>query len=79
MARVKVPNTIGRFIRLPEESADGQGRPEVRLVRVEEIIAANLDELFPGKEIVGELRLPGDAQRGLRDRGGRGRGPASRL
>jgi polyphosphate kinase len=50
MARVKVPNTIDRFIRLPEESPDG-GRPEVRLVRVEEVIAANLDELFPGKEV----------------------------
>jgi polyphosphate kinase len=51
MARVKVPNTIDRFIRLPEENPDGQGRPEVRLVRTEEIIAANLDELFPGKEV----------------------------
>jgi polyphosphate kinase len=50
-ARVKVPNTVDRFMRLPEESTDGQGRPEVRLVRVEEIIAANLDELFPGKEV----------------------------
>jgi polyphosphate kinase len=52
MARVKVPNTIDRFIRLPEESADGQGRPEVRLVRIEEVVAANLDELFPGKNVV---------------------------
>jgi polyphosphate kinase len=51
MARVKVPNTIDRLIRLPEESPDGKGRPEVRLVRIEEIIAANLDELFPGKEV----------------------------
>jgi polyphosphate kinase len=51
MARVKVPNTIERFARLPEESPDGRGRPEVRLVRIEEIIAANLDELFPGKEV----------------------------
>ncbi|MCA1688214.1 MAG: polyphosphate kinase 1, partial [Actinobacteria bacterium] len=51
LARVKVPNTIDRFMRLPEESPDGQGRPEVRLVRVEEVIAANLDELFPGKEM----------------------------
>jgi len=51
MARVKVPTTIDRFIRLPgKETEDGQ-RPEVRLVRVEEIIAANLDELFPGKEV----------------------------
>jgi polyphosphate kinase len=45
MARVKVPNTIDRFMRLPEES------PEVRLVRIEEVIAANLDELFPGKQV----------------------------
>jgi polyphosphate kinase len=51
MARVKVPNTIDRFMRLPEESPDGRGRPEVRLVRIEEIMAANLDELFPGKEV----------------------------
>src|ERR687893_2917470 len=52
MARVKVPNTIARFVRLPEESPDGKERQEVRLVRIEEIIAANLDELFPGKEVV---------------------------
>ncbi|HEX2182237.1 MAG TPA: polyphosphate kinase 1, partial [Rubrobacteraceae bacterium] len=51
MARVKVPNTIDRFMRLPEESPDGQGRPEVRLVRIEEVMAANLDELFPGKQV----------------------------
>jgi polyphosphate kinase len=51
MARVKVPNTIDRLVRLPEESPDGKGRPEVRLVRIEEVIAANLDELFPGKEV----------------------------
>jgi polyphosphate kinase len=51
MARVKVPNTIDRFVRLPEESPDGKERQEVRLVRIEEIIADNLDELFPGKEV----------------------------
>jgi polyphosphate kinase len=51
MARVKVPNTIDRFVRLPEESLDGKGRPGVRLVRIEEVIAANLDELFPGKGV----------------------------
>jgi polyphosphate kinase len=51
MARIKVPTTIDRFVRLPgRETEDGQ-RPEVRLVRVEEIMAANLDELFPGKEV----------------------------
>jgi polyphosphate kinase len=51
MARVKVPNTIDRFMSLPEESTDGQARPEIRLVRVEEVMAANLDELFPGKNV----------------------------
>jgi polyphosphate kinase len=51
MARVKVPTTIARFVRLPEESPDGRERPEVRLVKIEEVIAANLDELFPGKEV----------------------------
>lgn len=53
MARVKVPTTIGRFMRLPEDesqTADGT-RAEVRLVRIEEVIAANLDELFPGKNV----------------------------
>ncbi|QYJ15972.1 Polyphosphate kinase [Rubrobacter xylanophilus DSM 9941] len=53
MARVKVPTTIDRFIGLPEREPEGNGggRPEVRLVRVEEVIAANLDALFPGKNI----------------------------
>src|ERR687893_657903 len=37
MARVKVPNTIDRFMRLPEESPDGKERQEVRLVRIEEV------------------------------------------
>lgn len=52
IARVKVPTSIERFMRLPEKpSSNGESRPEIRLVRVEEVIAANLDELFPGKEI----------------------------
>ena len=51
MARVKVPTTINRFMRLPDEEREEGRRPNIRLVRVEEVIAANLDELFPGKEI----------------------------
>jgi len=52
MARVKVPTTIDRFMRVVDrKTAERDGRPEVRLVRLEEVIAANLDELFPGKEI----------------------------
>ena len=38
-------------MRLPEEPGRDGERPETRLVRVEEVVAANLDELFPGKKI----------------------------
>jgi len=53
MARLKVPTTIDRFIRLSggEPERGNGGRAEIRLVRVEEVIAANLEELFPGKKI----------------------------
>jgi polyphosphate kinase len=51
MARVKIPATIARFMRLPD-GPDADGRHvEIRVVRVEEVIAANLDELFPGKHV----------------------------
>ena len=51
MARVKMPTTIDRFVRLSDGEQAPDKRPEMRFVRVEEIIAANLDELFPGKEV----------------------------
>ena len=57
MARIKVPTTIKRFMKVPpdaepeEELAPGT-HERIKLVRVEEVIAANLDELFPGKEIL---------------------------
>jgi polyphosphate kinase len=52
MARIKVPTTINRFMRLPDEDRGPGERPEMRFVRVEEVISANLDELFPGKQVV---------------------------
>jgi polyphosphate kinase len=52
MARIKVPTTIDRFMRLPDEDRGPDQRPEIRFVRVEEVISANLDELFPGKDVV---------------------------
>jgi polyphosphate kinase len=57
MARLKVPITISRFVKVPpteepEETSAPGVHGEIKLVRVEEIIAANLDELFPGKNIV---------------------------
>jgi polyphosphate kinase len=52
MARIKVPTTIDRFMRLTDEDRGPGERPEMRFVRVEEVISANLDELFPGKDVV---------------------------
>ena len=57
MARIKVPATIERFMKVPptespEETPAPGVHEEIKLVRVEEVIAANLDELFPGKEIL---------------------------
>jgi len=54
MARVKVPNTLPRFLRLSKPDArpePGKHHP-VLLVRLEEVIAANLDELFSGHDVV---------------------------
>ena len=52
IARIKVPTSIERFMRLPDKPPrDGDRRPQTRLVRVEEVMAANLDELFSGKHI----------------------------
>jgi polyphosphate kinase len=42
-ARVKVPSSIPRFLRLPDS---------MRFVAIEEVIAAHLDQLFQGIEVV---------------------------
>jgi polyphosphate kinase len=57
MARIKVPAIIERFMKVPpterpEETPAPGVHEQIKLVRVEEVIAANLDELFPGKEIL---------------------------
>jgi polyphosphate kinase len=55
LARLKVPNNLPRFMRLTGQDATpapGTHLP-IELVRIEEVIAANLDELFPGHEVVG--------------------------
>ncbi len=53
-ARVKVPDNVDRFVELDvREDADGQGgRPDVRYLPMEELIAAFLPVLFPGLEVV---------------------------
>lgn len=45
-ARLKVPPVLPRFVQV------GDGRDETRFLPLEELIANNLDEVFPGMEIV---------------------------
>ena len=46
-------------------------------VPLEDVIAAHLDQLFPGMEVARAPRVPGHPQRGRRGRGGRRREPAA--
>ena len=68
-ARVKVPPLLPRFMVLP----DGE-----RFVPLEQVIAAHLDQLFPGMEVDRRLQLPRHPQRRPHARGGGGRRPARR-
>src|SRR5438105_6838153 len=47
-ARVKVPDVLPRFIQLPENIADAGGQTFVFL---EDVIHANMQELFPGTQV----------------------------
>ncbi|MGH9379010.1 MAG: polyphosphate kinase 1, partial [Thermoanaerobaculia bacterium] len=69
-ARLKVPDTLPRLLRVPDEekaeSYEKSGLEEVRgfnFVWLEQVVAANLDLLFPGLEIAGAypFRLTRDA------------------
>lgn len=53
-ARLKVPNNVPRFMRVRDRITPSSDRLHgpVKLVRIEEVIAANLDKLFPGKHVV---------------------------
>ncbi len=55
-ARLKVPGPFPRLIRIPGDDEAGQlgleGDAAPRFVWIEEVIAANLDLLFPGLEVV---------------------------
>ncbi|WP_456236267.1 RNA degradosome polyphosphate kinase [Devriesea agamarum] len=56
-ARVKVPDTLPRFVRIrsAEDAVgpSGDDRQELRFIPLEDVIAANLDQLFPGMDIIG--------------------------
>ncbi|EGD56987.1 RNA degradosome polyphosphate kinase [Gordonia neofelifaecis] len=55
-ARVKVPDNVSRFVRVdqlaPSGDPDDDGPRPALFLPVENLIAANLSELFPGMEIV---------------------------
>ncbi len=57
-ARLKIPNTAAQWIRLPDDDGPGTSTSNAkiasrgRFVSVGDIIAANLDDLFPGMQIL---------------------------
>lgn len=56
-ARVKVPSSLRRLVPVPAASRSGKRQageslPEQAFVWVEQVIAAHLDQLFPGVEVV---------------------------
>ena len=65
-ARIKVPPILPRLMEVGQRT----------YVLLEQVIAANLDALFPGMEVARAPPLPRDAQRRPLDRGGRGARPA---
>ena len=64
-ARVKVPtNLFSRLVRIPGPGATGTGKDaDVHLIYLEEIIAAHLDMLFPGMDVIASFpfRITRDA------------------
>jgi polyphosphate kinase len=51
-ARVKVPDNVSRFVEVDRLMPADDGPPRTILLPMETLIAANLDHLFPGMEIV---------------------------
>jgi polyphosphate kinase len=52
-ARIKVPGTLRRFVRVPNSGRSRGSEQQITFVWLEQVIAAHLDLLFPGLEIVG--------------------------
>jgi polyphosphate kinase len=64
IARMKIPAVIPRFVQIPEpERNDNHVRRRVRFVLVEDVIEANVSQLFPGKRVKGThiFRITRDA------------------
>ncbi|HET9933173.1 MAG TPA: polyphosphate kinase 1 [Polyangiaceae bacterium] len=53
-ARVKVPESLGRFVVIDADPTQAAGEsPNVEILLLEDLISANLEALFPGMRIVG--------------------------
>ena len=69
-ARVKVPQkNLSRFVSIPTELSESDPRPIHTAVPLEQVIAFNLDLLFPGMSVQGHyfFRVTRDADLELRD------------
>ncbi|MFM7651744.1 MAG: polyphosphate kinase, partial [Vulcanococcus sp.] len=69
-ARVKVPQkNLPRFVQLPVELSDHEPVPVYTAVPLEQVVAFNLELLFPGMEVEGHyfFRVTRDADLELRD------------
>jgi len=56
-ARLKIPNVGAQWVRLPDEQGPGTGALQPRagtgtFVSINDVIAANLDDLFPGMQVL---------------------------
>ena len=76
-ARVKVPDKLPRFIQLPDRLVAGaSGQPRLAFVFIEDVIRANIQELFPGTQVEERAPVPHRPRHGHGDPGRRGRRPA---
>jgi polyphosphate kinase len=53
LARVKVPESLARLLQLPSEGTPRDDATHVELVLLEDLIAENLGDLFPGMTLLG--------------------------
>ncbi|WP_036567824.1 RNA degradosome polyphosphate kinase [Nocardia sp. BMG51109] len=51
-ARVKVPDNVDRFVRVRRSTAEGAAARLAAFLPMEDLIAAHLDQLFPGMDVV---------------------------
>jgi len=68
-ARVKVPKTLPRFVRVPPPGGAKPRRGEIYLTYLEQLIAVHLDRLFPDLKILGSypFRVTRDAEMAIQE------------